>query len=283
MRSDEKSVLTDLIRARDNIKRKFNDLKQQRADNEVLIGDTLKPIINPLEKIADFNEQNYLRKAKDEKDKKFRQENIVKDLRELYDVKTEKKEDNFLVNLNKYIGGDVDENRRIERTDKLYGPKLGIGGKIVSYGNAENVTIDWKNEKIFIDNEHFPLTRGLVQLIFNKQPIDYDDQDLRVYKQILILTSAHLRAGKGGLKKGGNKYYKIIEHLFSSGGGLYKPLIKGREEMYVYWDDPNELVSRLKLLMSSKNAGNTGLDGEIISIFEELLESGYIKRMPDHV
>lgn len=44
----------------------------------------------------------------------------------------------------------------------------------------------------------------------------------------------------------------------------------------LYWDDPNELVERLKLLIASKDAGNTGLDNEIISVVEELRESGII-------
>lgn len=46
---------------------------------------------------------------------------------------------------------------------------------------------------------------------------------------------------------------------------------------YRHWDDPNELVDRLQLLIASKQAGNTGHDNEIISILEELKEAGIIK------
>lgn len=42
---------------------------------------------------------------------------------------------------------------------------------------------------------------------------------------------------------------------------------------YTYWDDPNELVDRLRLLMASQAAGHTGHTNEIISIIEELRES----------
>jgi hypothetical protein len=49
----------------------------------------------------------------------------------------------------------------------------------------------------------------------------------------------------------------------------------------VYWDDPNELVVRLRLLIASKTAGNTSVSNEIISIFEKLRETGLIKRIPD--
>lgn len=41
---------------------------------------------------------------------------------------------------------------------------------------------------------------------------------------------------------------------------------------YIYWDDPNELVDRLRLLIASQAAGNTSHTNEIFSIIEELRE-----------
>ncbi len=49
----------------------------------------------------------------------------------------------------------------------------------------------------------------------------------------------------------------------------------------VYWNDPNELVDRLRLLLASQSAGNTGVSNEILSIFEELYESGITKKIPN--
>lgn len=46
---------------------------------------------------------------------------------------------------------------------------------------------------------------------------------------------------------------------------------------YVYFDDPNELCDRLKLLISSKSAGNTNHNSEINSIIEELYELDIIE------
>jgi hypothetical protein len=46
---------------------------------------------------------------------------------------------------------------------------------------------------------------------------------------------------------------------------------------YVYFDDPNELVERLKLLLSSQMAGHNGHNNEIISIIEELREAKIIQ------
>ena len=45
---------------------------------------------------------------------------------------------------------------------------------------------------------------------------------------------------------------------------------------YVYWDDPNELVDRLRLLIAEQGAGNMSHTNEIHAIVEELKEAGYI-------
>ncbi|XP_066585314.1 uncharacterized protein [Prorops nasuta] len=55
-----------------------------------------------------------------------------------------------------------------------------------------------------------------------------------------------------------------------------KMLLNNHVKDYVYWNNPNELVNRLKLLIASKNAGHTNHDNEIISIIEELREDGII-------
>ncbi|KAL4084060.1 hypothetical protein QTP88_029376 [Uroleucon formosanum] len=52
------------------------------------------------------------------------------------------------------------------------------------------------------------------------------------------------------------------------GSGLYKDVLL--QTQLVYYDDPNELVTRLNLLVSSRSVGNTGINNEIISILEEL-------------
>lgn len=47
--------------------------------------------------------------------------------------------------------------------------------------------------------------------------------------------------------------------------------------IYEYFDDPNELCDRLRLLVSSKLAGNTNHKQEINSIVQELRELGLIQ------
>ena len=45
---------------------------------------------------------------------------------------------------------------------------------------------------------------------------------------------------------------------------------------YVHWDDPNELVQRLRLLIASQRVGNNRHTNEIVSIVKELREADII-------
>ena len=45
----------------------------------------------------------------------------------------------------------------------------------------------------------------------------------------------------------------------------------------IYWDDPNELVERLRLLAAEYQAGNTTHSNEIMAILEELREADLIE------
>lgn len=60
-----------------------------------------------------------------------------------------------------------------------------------------------------------------------------------------------------------------------------KPIIlmdlNNKHTEYKYFDDFNEIVNRLKLLMASQLAGNTGVNNEIVSVIEELKEAKIIK------
>ena len=167
--------------------------------------------------------------------------------------------------------------------DKLYAPKKLKSGVYV-LGNKEIKFID---NGIHIENDDggfHPITPGLIELLFAKFPATekYTREDLSAYKRILIQTSAHLTADGGRIRMSvGAKYLKIISKLFDdkkSGSGIN---IRLQKHNIVYWNDPNELVDRLRLLYSSLAAGNTGVRNEIISICGELVEAGILKKIPN--
>ncbi|KAK7789775.1 hypothetical protein R5R35_012329 [Gryllus longicercus] len=137
---------------------------------------------------------------------------------------------------------------------------------------------------------------GLLELIFEKRPNleDVTEDDLKKYKTILELTSAHKMNFKSSCPfntKGNRwKYRTIISRLFGGGERQSKRLEESKKKKkkkgsglrfvtapdYKYWRDPNTLVERLSLLHASKTAGNNGLDGEIVEIEDELRDAGII-------
>jgi len=76
----------------------------------------------------------------------------------------------------------------------------------------------------------------------------------------------------------------IISRLFKIGGGDKSGSginMRLQKHNIVYWNDPNELVDRLRLLYSSLAAGNIEVRNEIISICEELVEVKILKNIPN--
>lgn len=164
------------------------------------------------------------------------------------------------------------------------GANFMIGDQILQFFAINNNKIG-----LSINNEQFELTDGLKELLFYKSPKKQliTEEDKNNYKNILEKSNAHKRnfdpnnqiqGGKG------SKYRNIIKPLFytpnnssKSGKGLSTLKEYKTDTDLVYWDDPNELVERLRLLIASKNAGNNGHDNEIISIIEELKEAKIIK------
>lgn len=157
--------------------------------------------------------------------------------------------------------------------------------------------ISVNSEELSISGETYSLTPGLNDLLFKRVPdlSVVTEEDKQCYKTLLLKTNAHRRdfdSNKPIKSNKGMKYLHIIKPLFKlskrrtvsgeiykSGDGLPSMKKVKRDVSYVYWDDPNELVERLKLLIASRDAGNTELDNEIISIIEELREAGLVNNI----
>lgn len=149
-------------------------------------------------------------------------------------------------------------------------------------------------DDLIINGKHYKGTRGLYELIFMNIPNEYvySGEDLDDYATILQETNAHragyLPAGKVKSSRG-KKYKNIISKIMSrqtvnkdymetytgqinqehAGKGLF---LSDDQANIIYWNDPNELVDRLKLILASQQAGNTSHNNEINSILEELHE-----------
>lgn len=151
---------------------------------------------------------------------------------------------------------------------------------------------------INIGGKRYVKTQGLMQLLAENAPDlnIIEEEDKQNYKLILNETNAHRRdydPQKPIKSNKGMKYNYIIKPLFklvqNDIGSSTEGLVEGKgidilkevkkKTEYIYWDDPNELVERLKLLIASRDAGNTGLENEIISIIEELREANIISEI----
>lgn len=160
--------------------------------------------------------------------------------------------------------------------DKAYGPRVAPDGKY-RLGNLP-FQVDEQTNEIRVGKHTFAGTRGLYELIFKAEPKDINEADRQRYKEILELTGAHLTI-KGTLKgNGGYKWKNIVKGLVGAraeGTGLRSIRASGKVR-YVYFDDPNEICQRLELLLAEREAGNQGVDSEILAILEELQERGFI-------
>ena len=136
-----------------------------------------------------------------------------------------------------------------------------------------------------------------MELLFTKNPDQKygSSHDLENNRSILETTNAHKKRYRGDesiRKHNSKKYNEIIVPLFfdrskkhkmtsdeKSGFGIlprHKIARKNSMLDYVYWDDPNELVDHLRLLIAKRSTGNQSHTNEIHSIIEELREAGYI-------
>ena len=192
-----------------------------------------------------------------------------------------------------------------KRIDNVYGVYLG-SDKDLMIGDFV-LTIDADGDDVRVNGMRYAGTRGLYELLFMRIPNvrTYTDADIHSYRRILLSTNAHKRNHSPSKRTLGNKGYKYKKIISTIIGGVRTSgigRVRGRgsgadgadtrqgrglpidESMtvtdnaidYVYWDDPNELVDRLRLLMASRAAGHTGHDNEIASIVEELRENGHI-------
>jgi hypothetical protein len=180
----------------------------------------------------------------------------------------------YMTKLMKDLGG---AKRTIDHT---FGPRyenetLMVGNKTLKFD---------EDGSILVDDTRYKPSEGLYELLFKRIPDDqlYTDDDLNAYRNILVQTSAHKRNYnfRGNINRDGSlKYKHVVSQLFPKqlygGKGLSTKTLS--KEVPVYWDDPNELCDRLRLLVASAEAGNTGHKNEMTSIIEELKEAGIIK------
>jgi hypothetical protein len=169
---------------------------------------------------------------------------------------------------------------------------------IMTY-SGEPITIG--KHSTFAKGTRFSLTDGLLALLTsNELPTTLRKEDQEKYIKLLKLTGDLVALEKYPQEysdiRDTRKYEKIIQpalndltHSYYSlntpsistiphtGKGFLRN-IKNANLEYVYYDDPNEICERMKLLLSAQQNGNTNpeLTNEIYRIIEELREANII-------
>ena len=121
--------------------------------------------------------------------------------------------------------------------DNIYG--IRIEDNVLKIGDSP---IHFTKPYVKVQNENYSKTIDLVQLFFQKQPDlkHIGSNDVENYRKIVEVTNAF------------RKNYSETQ-----------PLHKSKRMDYVYWDDPNELVDRLRLLLAELEAVNQSHTNEI--------------------
>lgn len=284
----EKKTLCQIDKARDAVRRKYRLLKEGKDTVERALGDTFKPIVDPLERLVSATDTS-AREIKDE-------------IKNLIPKKEEEEEEDWGASSFKTAYDDEDESKENSAVDK-YLHLLNMNRKKfldMNYGVRKladgtlmigDSPISFENDHVHVGDGKYRSSVGLLELLFRKQPDAQliSAEDRNNYEKILHATNAyrkHYSPDEVIQKQNSNKYRTYIAPLTSVtptrkrlGSGLpppYKIARRGTRMDYVYWDDPNELVDRLRLLIAERSAGNPSHVNEIISIIEELREAGII-------
>jgi len=144
-----------------------------------------------------------------------------------------------------------------------------------------NTPIDIRGDNLIVGDKEYKGTPGLWELIISKQPDAnvYSRDDFENYAKIMVDTSA--------LKQNNNPAEAVPK---SSRGWKWKNLLRricrdrsqyvgqGIGTTVVIPSDPDALLDRLDILLTSKAAGNTGVRNEIVSICDELLRQKVLSR-----
>ena len=127
-----------------------------------------------------------------------------------------------------------------------------------------------------VDDEEYEGTSGLWELIVSKNPKkdNYNDEDEKNYTRLMVKTNAlHQNNDPNNPRPKSSdsiKWKKILGPIWFG-----KKDYKGKG-VVVIRSDPNALLERLDLLLSSQEAGHTGVGNELVSICDELKRQGVL-------
>ena len=310
MYSKEAALLKQIAESRESIRQKHLQLKTGLHDVQTDVSKVFQPIIKPLNEIASKQKEkktvvNFLASTPHKRNLSNR---LFSDVEDEEDEAQETEEPSLFETITSSKENDTNNNEKPALVDAVsnaqkYLAELDDGGfnndtafgVRKAYGDYKigNKIINFKDGKIIVGEEEYPETSGLLELLFKKR-VDENlitKKDASIFQKIALDTNLLRKSFKPNTSfKTPSQHAKFDTYLRDlnpsnqlkniTGKGLPKFMIAKRNEPsldYKYWDDPNELVDRLRLLVAERSAGNNNHDNEIQAIIEELREAKIIR------
>lgn len=304
-----------LVEATDAVRQKFNSMKSREAENKSSLHKFYAPVIEPLKTIAASSAKQpststtiktvptrlfatSFQTSTPEKSKNLIDSNFFETPStsfSLSDTITNESE----INLDEISNEHIKKLRMNHPDyDTMYGVRIDPVENNLKLGKFE---VHFQDGKLILSSgdKKIKMYQGspqLYDLIFLKDPGLLDTEvDRKIFTEIINLSKlAYVNFDmRSGLNVSNTKKFRLIsQSLVKSPNFLRKKITgtgnrksieipknriyKKRHIEYVYWNNIRELIKRLRLLWSSKLAGHTGHDNEILSIIEELREEGVI-------
>ncbi|EZA62151.1 hypothetical protein X777_03758 [Ooceraea biroi] len=299
-------MVKEIAKTSDSIRKKHRALKTGKMVEDAALERHFRPIIEPLQKLVDnttddtssplIQTDESMRNTNDTESETLfpqREINVVHNKRKLSLSASPRtsppKRKQVPLNMTTSTPIEVAPIRgkpgdRESGIDDVY--SVYLGQDEMMFGN-KRFDVDTR-DNIFVDGVRYIGIPGFYELIFMKRSNKamYTANDMQTYKSMLLTTNTHRRKhiAHGQVKSNkGYKYNRVIAPLLPivpkkrSGRGLPCDVTLNDNVIdYVHWNDPNELVDRLRLLEASRQAGNNIHDNEILSIIEELRGAGLI-------
>lgn len=266
--SVKEKLAKDIETSVHNIRKKYKLLRADEADHEEYTSKTLKPLIDPI-----LNLENKLKKQQITNVETCETQKTIASEHKSPQTPNNKKHSE-LKSFSDYINF---VKRQKSMWDQTFGINV-MGNKFI----IGDVQINVQDDVIKVGDLKYKLTTGLLELLFLKNPnlLVVKKDDKVMYKSILMKTIPDKLLNSSQNKSRNSrsiKYNKIIKRLmeestmktFGSGMSTHSPVFE-------YYNNPNELVNRLRLLIASTHAGHNNHNNEITSLVEELREEGVI-------
>lgn len=288
MNEKNRALKLKILKAARAIRKKHMQLKLGRVETNELLEKTFKPIVEPLTKL-DSTFKHEMESIKepllemaakhDESDQPSTPPSTPQQtstLRPYVGTPLQEYFNTYEALPRSYIRGLL--QARSKAYDTTFGPILDLNTNQIKMGKT---ILNFVKNDIVINEKLYKGTEGLYELLFKAQPKNYTEEDKDSYRKILLETymlhrnfhPANQMRGSKSLKYG-NIIKPLISHNISGEGHM---VVSAKPYQYVYWDNVNELVDRLKLLTASQTAGNTNHNNEIMSIIEELREADVVQ------